>query len=86
MPSQQFSPFVFGINSPNTEHGCCPGTYIQSVSVIDKKAKVTLHLLSSQPIAVTGFLPCSDALPSEGLQYTPAAVNCMLCVCAITGH
>lgn len=32
----------FCIDIPNTEHGCCPGKYIQTVSVIDKKANIKL--------------------------------------------
>lgn len=82
-----FSFFFFGINIPNTDQGCCPGTYI---SVIDKKAKIKLplHLLSYQPIALTRFSPCFDSSPSEWLQSTPPSCSALyaLCVSAITGY
>lgn len=82
--------FFFGINIPNAEQGYCPGTYIQIVSVTDKehKVKLPLHLLSYQQIALTGFSPCFDSLPSDGLQSTPGSYSKFyaLCVCAITGY
>lgn len=63
--------------------------HIQTISVIDKepKVKLPLHLLSYQQIALTGFSPCFDSLPSEGLQSTPASYSKLyaLYVCGITG-